>query len=215
MRVAVVRSSYLACDPPILRASSQAYNCWTRRNDRVRVDHCTRLVLLLIVVPGLWRRKVLVLPRISICCASHVTLVLSRCLCDRYPSHSSSVIGASVGSSVVGASVRTQGEVLVQRSYLNIKIIVTTFSARLRLGSAAIQRPSRIDAALCCIAVFGSAAIRRPRSQQFGVPELMLCLMLRFGVPELMLCFASLRFGAVSGSAAENYIIFVDYLRLC
>ena len=28
------------------------------------------------------------------------------------------------------------------------------------------------------------------------------------------LCFASLRFGAVSGSAAENYIIFVDYRRL-
>ena len=148
-------------------------------------------MLLLIVVPGLWRRKILVLPRISICCASHVTLVLFRCSCGRYPPHSSSVvaasvgssvIGASVGSSVVGVSVRTQGEVLVQRSYLNIKIIVTTFSVRLRLGSAAIRRPSRIDAALCFIAVF----VRRLR---------------RFDLPELMLCFASLR-AAVFGSSA-------------
>jgi hypothetical protein len=38
MRVAVVRSLYLACDPPIRRASSQAYNCRTRRKDRVRFD---------------------------------------------------------------------------------------------------------------------------------------------------------------------------------
>ena len=139
-------------------------------------------MLLLIVVPGLWRRKILVLPRISICCASHVTLVLFRCSCGRYPPHSSSVVAASVGSSVVGVSVRTQGEVLVQRSYLNIKIIVTTFSVRLRLGSAAIRRPSRIDAALCFIAVF----VRRLR---------------RFDLPELMLCFTSLR-AAVFGSSA-------------
>ena len=40
VRVAVVRSSYLACDPPIRRASSQAYNYRTRRKDRVRFDSC-------------------------------------------------------------------------------------------------------------------------------------------------------------------------------
>ena len=30
---------------------------------------------------------ILVLPKISICCASHVTLVLVRCSCGRYPPH--------------------------------------------------------------------------------------------------------------------------------
>ena len=55
VRVAVVQSLHLACDPPICRASSQAYNCWTRRKNRVRFDPygCAGMSIVNAVVNGI------------------------------------------------------------------------------------------------------------------------------------------------------------------